>query len=263
MKKSIIVSVEGNIGSGKSTLTRYLQEKYIDDYIKNGGMRDTGTDKTDAPTPMSNVVFLQEPVDVWSRICDDKGVTILEHFYQDQEKYAFAFQMMAYISRLNLLKSTIEKYPDAIIVTERSLYTDKHVFMRMLNNGKQINSIERAIYEEWFDSFSDGFKLDGVIYVSADPEKCKERVEHRSRDGESTISLDYLRTCHDYHEDMLKKENRQTYMKSPSNPGSMLTLNGNQNFDEVCDSWCREVFAYIYATAREAHDGKVELSATK
>lgn len=251
MKKTIIVSVEGNIGSGKSTLTRYLQEKYMDDYIKNGGMYKTDADKTLSPMP--NIVFLQEPVDAWSRICDDKGVTILEHFYQDQEKYAFAFQMMAYISRLNLLKTTIEEHPGAIIVTERSLYTDKHVFMRMLNDGKQINAIERAIYEEWFDSFTDGFKLDGVVYVSATPEKCKDRVENRSRDGENTISLDYLHKCHDYHEDMLKEENRATYIKPKDNAyGTILTLDGNQTFGEVCDIWCQDVFSYIYSIMREA-----------
>ena len=42
-----------------------------------------------------------------SNIKDENGVTILEKFYSDQNKYSFSFQMMAYISRLKLLKDTI------------------------------------------------------------------------------------------------------------------------------------------------------------
>ena len=64
----LIVSIEGNIGSGKSTLLENLK-KNVD---KN-----------------NNVIFLKEPVDEWNKIKDENGVTILEKFYSDQEKYSF------------------------------------------------------------------------------------------------------------------------------------------------------------------------------
>ena len=73
-----IISIEGNIGSGKTTLLQNLKNKY-----KNN----------------PQVIFLKEPVDEWNNIKDSNGTTILEKFYLDQEKYSFAFQMMAYISR--------------------------------------------------------------------------------------------------------------------------------------------------------------------
>jgi len=110
-----IISIEGNIGSGKSTLLKYLSQCCEGD---------------------KEFVFLQEPVDAWDTIKDEQGVTMLAKFYQDQPRYAFSFQMMAYISRLALLKKTCDENPNAIIVTERSLYTDKHVFAKMLYDTK-------------------------------------------------------------------------------------------------------------------------------
>ncbi len=120
-----IVSIEGNIGSGKSTLLANLRKHFN----KN-----------------TFIIFLKEPVDEWSKIKDENGITILEKFYADQDKYSFSFQMMAYISRLKLLKDTINQIKTTndkpikeqyIIITERSLFTDKMVFAKMLyDTGK-------------------------------------------------------------------------------------------------------------------------------
>ena len=95
-----IFSIEGNIGSGKSTLLENLKKE-----LSNN----------------KNIIFMKEPVDEWEEIKDASGNTMLQKFYEDQEKYSFPFQMMAYISRLNLLKTTVEKNPGAIIISERSL----------------------------------------------------------------------------------------------------------------------------------------------
>ena len=72
----VIISIEGNIGSGKSTLLEQLRTKY-----KNN----------------KQIVFINEPVDEWDTIKDEDGQTILSKFYKNQSKYAFSFQMMAYI----------------------------------------------------------------------------------------------------------------------------------------------------------------------
>ena len=47
-----------------------------------------------------------------------------------QKNNAFPFQMMAYISRLSLLKNAIRENPDSIIICERCLQTDKYVFAK-------------------------------------------------------------------------------------------------------------------------------------
>lgn len=181
-----LISIEGNIGSGKSTLLAELQEIY-------------------ASNP--KIVFLKEPVDDWSEIRDSNGITMLEKFYANQERYSFPFQMMAFISRLSVLKKAMNEHTDSIIITERSLYTDKCVFAKMLYDSKHIEDVSYQIYLKWFDEFSKDFPVDQVIYVRAYPETCHERIKTRSRTGESTISVDYLQDCHKYHDDFMNQLN--------------------------------------------------------
>jgi deoxyadenosine/deoxycytidine kinase len=181
MSKNIIISIEGNIGSGKSTLLKNLQS-----YYEN-----------------KNIIFLREPVDEWESIVDIDGNTMLSKFYADQEKYSFPFQMMAYISRLALLKESIEKNPNSIIITERSLYTDKFVFAKMLYDSGKIELVNYQIYLKWFDTFANDYPINKIIYVCADPDICSERIVKRSRNGENNIPLDYLKSCHSYHENMI------------------------------------------------------------
>ena len=186
----IIVSIEGNIGSGKSTLLANLHETYKEDI---------------------NVVFLKEPVDEWEKIKDENGVTILEKFYEDQYKYSFSFQMMAYVSRLKVLHDTlkginISENKKTIIITERSLYTDKMVFAKMLYDSGKIEYINYQIYLSWFNTFSEEFPVHKIVYVKTEPEKCHKRIHKRSREGDRHIPLDYLVNCDKYHNDMLDKE---------------------------------------------------------
>lgn len=179
---STIVSIEGNIGSGKSTILKLLKEYFNEN---------------------KNIIFLQEPVDEWEKIKDKNNVTILAKFYDNQERYSFAFQMMAYISRLSLLKRTIEQNPDAIIITERCLNTDRYVFAKMLYDTGKLEDVEYHIYLNWFDHFIDIQKIQKVVYLKTDPHICYFRINKRNRTGESNISLDYLKQCHQYHEDMI------------------------------------------------------------
>ena len=177
-----IISIEGNIGSGKSTLFEKLKIHFANN---------------------KNIIFVREPVDIWESIQDENGTTILEKFYQDQIKYSFSFQIMAYISRINLLKETIKQNPDAIIITERSLYTDKMVFAKMLYDTHKIEYINYQIYLNLFDTFKNDFNVDNIIYIKTDPNICYNRILKRARNGENNISLDYLQLCDTYHNNMV------------------------------------------------------------
>jgi deoxycitidine kinase/deoxyguanosine kinase len=81
--KGQIISIEGNIGSGKSTLLENLRNHFQYN---------------------SKVLIIKEPIEEWESIKDGEGTNILQKFYKDQEKYAFSFQMLAFISRLVILK---------------------------------------------------------------------------------------------------------------------------------------------------------------
>ncbi len=179
---SIILSIEGNIGSGKSTIIEYL--KTINDN--------------------NDIIFLKEPVDEWEEIKDEENNSIIKKFYADQKRYSFAFQIMAYISRLNLLRDTIKNNPNKIIITERSLFTDKYVFAKMLYDSGNMDEIEYKIYNKWFKSFLDIAPISKMIYLKTDPKISFERISIRNREGEDKIPYEYIDNCHKYHNDMYK-----------------------------------------------------------
>lgn len=207
-KNPIIISIDGNIGSGKSTIVRYLK-KHFNKYINT----ESGENY--------KICILEEPVDIWSEIVDKTdGKNIIEKYYEDQEKYAFCFQMMAYISRLSQIKKTIDENIYDIIITERSIFTDKHIFAKMLYDDKKINDIEYSIYLKWFDNFSNILNNIKIVYIKTTPEISKNRIIKRQRSGEN-ISLEYLKRCHNYHEDLLN----ENY--------NIITINGNIEADPI------------------------------
>lgn len=201
-----IISVEGNIGSGKSTFVEFLKQS------------------------IPGAIFLQEPVSEWDSIKDQDGETILYKFYKNQYKYSFSFQMMAYISRLALLKRTVEANPDAVIITERCLNTDREVFARMLYDQMKIEEVEYQIYLRWFHDFQKDFPIDCHIYLKTSPTIANERVLKRNRIGEN-IPLDYLSTCHKYHED---------WLSSPELTPELVTIDAEQDEIKMIE-WAKQV----------------------
>ena len=179
----LIVSIEGNIGSGKSTLINKLKKEFTS-------------------VGMTPVIYIDEPVKVWNTIMDENGDNIIKKYYEDQKKYAFQFQMMAYITRITELRKAMDKYNgDCIIITERSIETDKEVFAKMLYETKTLDTISYT------------------IYLKTTPETALERVVKRNRPGE-TIPIEYLRDCHDRHERWLQNRNK------------VLLLNGERDIEE-------------------------------
>jgi deoxyadenosine/deoxycytidine kinase len=180
----MIISIEGNIGSGKSTIFNFLKNILS----KN------------------DFYFVDEPVEEWLKIRDEKE-NIIEKFYKNQKKYAFSFQMMAYISRLKNLQEAIKNNPNKIIITERNIMTDKNIFAKMLYHQKKIDQINYKIYNQWFNYFLQDLPIIKYIYIRTNPLICAERIIKRNRKGEK-ISLEYLNDCHQYHESWFEKEDK-------------------------------------------------------
>ena len=193
-----LISIDGGIGSGKSTIIEELKKLHLEDFI-----------------------FVPEPIHEWNIIKDKDGKTMIQKFYADKEKYGFSFQMMAYESRLALLQDAVALNPDAIIVTERSLDTDRYVFAKMLYDDGFIEDVLMQIYLKWFDHFIKDIRIENIIYIDSTPDKCLERIAIRSRPGEEGIELAYLSKCDEYYKAMMS-------MYSESN---ILTLNGNIDYD--------------------------------
>ena len=236
--KPLIITIEGNIGSGKSSILHHL-EKYYSTTIN------TVTDGLYSNVNTKHIVFLKEPVDEWSEIRDGSGETILAKFYRDPAKYAFAFQVMAYATRLSILRKTLVENPECrVLICERSLEADKHIFANMLHDDGLIDDVCYQIYCRNFCEYASDFSVDKIVYIDADPEVCYGRIAKRSRTGESSIELDYLKKCAKYHDAwLLDNSCRQT-------PLLHLNTNADVKYDmtdalDLGISWIKQIVDFI------------------
>jgi deoxyadenosine/deoxycytidine kinase len=179
----MIFTIEGNIGSGKTTILKEIDHLKFDKH--------------------HIVVF--EQVKEWSEIKDNDGKDILSLFYQDKKKYSYIFQSYVLFSRIHHLLDTIRQNPDAIIICERSHFTDLYVFAKTLHETSDISDIEWKVYNVWHSKIRELFNItiSGIIYIQTDPEICYNRIKIRSRTGEETIPLDYLQLLDKKHNDWL------------------------------------------------------------
>tara|TARA_B110000037_G_scaffold222319_1_gene296658 strand:- start:4601 stop:5887 length:1287 start_codon:yes stop_codon:yes gene_type:complete len=221
--RPIILSIDGNIGSGKSTLYKDLQSHYENN---------------------ADICFVPEPVDDWTHIVDGDNVPILTNLYKNTKKYAFRFQMMAYISRLHLLRQKVKENKYRIIISERSVQTDRNVFAKMLFDDDMIEHDEYQIYNKWFDEFLDDMYLGGIIYVKADPEICSDRVKIRAREGE-TIPLEYLQKCHKYHEDWLETSTDKLVIEANVDTSIKENACIREQWIQSVDEWINHKFPYV------------------
>ena len=178
-----MISVEANIGAGKSTFLKIFGEKWPE---------------------LFNVIY--EPLDEWQNKYVDVDNNILGLFYGDISRWAYTFQSNAFITRIQ--KYQREKKDGMINLTERSIYSDNKLFAENLMEDGKMNQIEWKLYENWFNWLSHTFdaKPKGIIYLRCEPEIAYERVKKRSRSEEDTISLEYLKRLHDYHEKWLMNQ---------------------------------------------------------
>lgn len=234
--KPFIVSIEGNIGSGKSTVFNNLQK-----YVEQTCVHSSGSGSSSG----CGWIFVDEPTREWETVVDDEGIPILTNFYKDIKRYAFRFQMMVYITRLNNLLSARSNPNVKIIITERCLLTDANVFAKMLYDTEKIEHDEYLIYSKWVDEFSKYVEPSCIVYFKASSDVCMERIRKRNRTGESDICFEYLETCNKYHDDWL--------LSASSNKITTLVVNANVNESEY--DYCGDIYTHIMNYVTDIHVG--------
>lgn len=178
----IIVSVEGNIGVGKSTFISLLQSKW------------------------DNCEIVTEPVEMWKELVGKDGKNILQTFYEDIPRWAYSFQNVACITRMIKMEEVIKNSDAEYIFLDRSLGTDKNVFEKMLYDDGKLSPIEHSMYNMWCDFYHKYVRPQDnqiYIYLKSSPEICAKRIKKRGRVEEESIELDYLRGLNKYHDDWL------------------------------------------------------------
>jgi deoxyadenosine/deoxycytidine kinase len=205
----IIISLDGNIGAGKSTFLAELRNR------------------------LHNVHIVDEPVGQWTALKNANGKNLLELFYEDKKRWAYTFQNCAILTRLKNIQEAVENLDSTlkgpqIIITERSVLTDKHVFAEMLYDSGNIDPLEWDLYESWFNIFGKKYPVRGIIYISTSSGTSKERIKIRNRHGEENIDLGYLDALDSQHKKWIENTNIPVLTLS-TEPGVSV----HKNIEEV------------------------------
>ncbi|KAI3685211.1 hypothetical protein L6452_34448 [Arctium lappa] len=183
-KKRLTFCVEGNISVGKTTFLKRIANETLE-------LQDL-------------VEIVPEPIDKWQDIGPDH-FNILDAFYSEPQRYAYTFQNYVFVTRVMQEKESSGGIKPLRLM-ERSVFSDRMVFVRAVHEANWMNEMEISIYDSWFDpvvSSLPGLVPDGFIYLRASPDTCHKRMMLRKRTEEGGVSLEYLRGLHEKHESWL------------------------------------------------------------
>lgn len=203
--EKIIISIEGNIGVGKSSFVDIL-----------------GSVIPDSET-------VGEPVELWKSLKDKDDKNILQKFYGDMSRWSYTFQNLACISRMTKIEDVLKSSKSKYIFLDRSLGTDKNVFEKMLYDDGYITEIEHSMYNMWCDFYSKYVQKDYlniIIYMKASSHTVLNRIRKRGRIEESEISVEYLEKLNVYHDKWLTGTNK---------PPNIIEVDCNIDFIENID----------------------------
>jgi deoxyadenosine/deoxycytidine kinase len=158
-----IITIDGNIGAGKSTILNYLHTNY-------------------------NIYIDLEPLDKWK--------PFLDNIYTNKKKY-FNFQVRVWLDRSWIQ----EKDSNSSIIMERSPYFIRNTFNKYMYDNSLITHQENIIINELYDKTDIIWKSNYYIYIRSSPSKCLERIKNRNRENEMEIDLEYLENIHNLHEE--------------------------------------------------------------
>ncbi|RMF62777.1 MAG: deoxynucleoside kinase [Bacteroidetes bacterium] len=164
------VAIAGNIGAGKSTLTRLLS-----DYFKWEAF--------------------------YERVDDNP---YLADFYRDMRRWSFNLQVFFLSSRFNHQRQ-IEEAPYSI-VQDRSIYEDAEIFARNLYEMGLMAKRDFDNYQELFKIMTSYLRPpDLLVYLRASVPTLVRHIQARGREYESTIRIDYLERLNGHYENWIER----------------------------------------------------------
>lgn len=157
MTKKYFIAIAGNMGVGKSTLTRLLADSF-------------------------NWTPFYEAVDDNPYLAD---------FYKDMPRWSFQSQIF-FLSRRLRSHREIVKYPNTT-VQDRSVYEDAEIFARNLHQRRNMSNRDYQVYRDLYEEFIQIMPAPNlIIYLKASIPTLIERIHRRGRDFEQDVSPLYL-----------------------------------------------------------------------
>ena len=163
------LAIEGNIGSGKTTLATMLSKDYNIRLILES--------------------FAENP--------------FLPKFYENPDRHAFPLELFFMAERYHQLKSLKEQDLFQPQIISDYFFIKSKLFAK---NNLQYDELQLfySLYDIMFSSLS---KPDILIYLYADIQRLKQNIKKRGRDFEKNISADYLQNIQEKYLDYLRKQN--------------------------------------------------------
>lgn len=163
---SLFVVIAGNIGCGKTTLTKKLSERL--------GWKPHFESVQDNP--------------------------YLKDFYGDMDRWAFPLQVYFLNHRFNTHKAIEEAR--ASCVQDRSIYEDANIFARALYDQGTLDERDYQNYRTLYDTMTPYLSPPTLmIFLKRSVPKLLERIKQRGRDYEQTIPVDYLTRLNKYYDE--------------------------------------------------------------
>ena len=167
------IAIAGNIGAGKTTLTKKLSKDL-------------------------NINPIFESVD---------DNPYLENFYSDMSRWSFNLQIFFLHKRFSNQLELINLKQS--FVQDRSIYEDKEIFAKNLNDMKLMSDVDWDTYCNLFkDMIQFVDEPDLIIYLKASTNTLISRIKNRKRDFEVDISPEYIHSLNIYYDRWISKINK-------------------------------------------------------
>ena len=164
------VAVAGNIGSGKTTLTKLLAKHYK-----------------------------------WKPHYEDvENNPYLNSFYEDMQRWSFNLQVYFLNSRFRQVIDIHESGKN--VIQDRTIYEDAYIFAPNLHSMSLMSTRDFENYISLFELMSTFIKApDLLIYLRANIPTLVEQIQSRGREYEESIRLDYLKLLNERYENWITK----------------------------------------------------------
>jgi len=198
------IAIAGNIGSGKTTLTKMLAAHY-------------------GWTPKF------ESVDFNPYLAD---------FYEDMERWSFNLQIYFLNKRfkdiLDISKS------DKVIIQDRTIYEDARIFSRNLHDMGLMSTRDYENYTDLFDLMMSLVGLpDLLIYLRSSIPNLIAQIQKRGREYERSIRIDYITGLNQRYEDWIQNYKSRLLIVDVDN---IKFENKPEDFQYITDKIDAELF---------------------